>query len=77
MPVSAATGDNQASVCSTIADENNILLGVGTGSQISLLSNKILHEKMYKQDPVLKVRIFCVALRSVGAELCTCFMRRL
>ena len=46
MPVGAAIGDNQASVCSTIADENNILLGVGTGSRISLLSNEILHEKM-------------------------------
>lgn len=46
MPVSAATGDNQASVYSTIADENDILFGVGTGSRISLLSNKILHENV-------------------------------
>lgn len=46
MPVGAAIGDNQASVCSTIADENDILLGVGIGSRISLLSNEILHEKM-------------------------------
>lgn len=38
IPVSVAIGDNQASVFSTLANENNILLNVGTGSQVSVIS---------------------------------------
>lgn len=40
IPVSVAIGDNQASVFSTLADENNILLNIGTGSQVSVVSDK-------------------------------------
>lgn len=39
IPVSVAIGDNQASVFSTLVDENNILLNVGTGSQVSIVSD--------------------------------------
>ena len=39
IPVSVAIGDNQASVFSTLADENNILLNIGTGSQVSVVSD--------------------------------------
>ena len=42
IPVSVAIGDNQASVFSTLADEGNILLNIGTGSQVSVISDKIL-----------------------------------
>ncbi len=37
--VSVAIGDNQASVFSTLADERNVLLNVGTGSQVSIISD--------------------------------------
>lgn len=39
IPVSVAIGDNQASVFSTLADEENILLNIGTGSQVSIISD--------------------------------------
>lgn len=39
VPVSVAIGDNQASVFSTLADEENILLNIGTGSQVSIISD--------------------------------------
>lgn len=39
IPVSVAIGDNQASVFSTLADEGNILLNIGTGSQVSIVSD--------------------------------------
>ena len=42
VPVSVAIGDNQASVFSTLADERNILLNVGTGSQVSIVSDKVV-----------------------------------
>lgn len=39
IPVGVAIGDNQASVFSTVSDEDSILLNVGTGSQISVISD--------------------------------------
>ena len=39
IPVSVAIGDNQASVFSTLADNGNILLNIGTGSQVSVISD--------------------------------------
>ena len=40
VPVSVAIGDNQASVFSTLANENDLLINVGTGSQISIVSDR-------------------------------------
>ena len=39
IPVSVAIGDNQASVFSTLTDESKVLLNVGTGSQVSVVSD--------------------------------------
>ena len=39
IPVSVAIGDNQASVFSTLKNEEDILLNIGTGSQVSIVSN--------------------------------------
>lgn len=41
IPVSVAIGDNQASVFSTLTDEDDVLVNIGTGSQISVISDKI------------------------------------
>lgn len=38
IPVAVALGDNQASVFATLANEEDMLLNIGTGSQISLIS---------------------------------------
>ena len=39
IPVSVAIGDNQASVFSTLASKDDLLINVGTGSQISIVSD--------------------------------------
>ena len=39
VPVSVAIGDNQASIFSTLADEDSVLLNIGTGSQVSIISD--------------------------------------
>ena len=39
IPVSVAIGDNQASVFSTLKDEGELLINIGTGSQISIVSS--------------------------------------
>ncbi len=39
IPVSLAIGDNQASVYSTLADGNALLINIGTGSQITVVSD--------------------------------------
>lgn len=47
IPVSVAIGDNQASVFSTLADEDNILLNIGTGSQVSIvLDNPVVADNI-------------------------------
>ena len=40
IPVAVAIGDNQASVFSTLANEDELLINIGTGSQISIVSNR-------------------------------------
>lgn len=42
IPVSVAIGDNQASVFSTLASTDDLLINVGTGSQISVVSDSII-----------------------------------
>ncbi|MBR6633125.1 MAG: hypothetical protein IKL05_02345 [Clostridia bacterium] len=65
IPVSIAIGDNQASVFSTIADENNILLNVGTGSQVSIISDRILAGTNIETRPYFDGKYLVV-----GAALC-------
>ncbi len=40
IPVGVAIGDNQASVYSTVKSEKDVLLNVGTGSQVSVITEK-------------------------------------
>ncbi len=40
VPVSVAIGDNQASVIGSVSDENSILVNIGTGSQVSVITDK-------------------------------------
>lgn len=65
IPVSVAIGDNQASVFSTLRDEENILLNVGTGSQVSVISDSIA-----KSDEVETRPYFDGKYLIVGAALC-------
>ena len=65
IPVSLAIGDNQASVFSTLADTNDILLNVGTGSQISIVSNKVSDAEGVETRPYFDNKYLIV-----GAALC-------
>jgi len=65
IPVSVAIGDNQASVFSTLANEENILLNVGTGSQISVISDTIAESDEVETRPYFDGKYLIV-----GAALC-------
>jgi len=65
VPVAVAIGDNQASVFSTLRDEENILLNVGTGSQVSVISNKIAESDEVETRPYFDGKYLIV-----GAALC-------
>lgn len=65
IPVSVAIGDNQASVLSTLASEEEILLNVGTGSQVSIISNKIINSENTETRPYFENKYLIV-----GAALC-------
>jgi sedoheptulokinase len=63
--VAVAIGDNQASVFSTLADEENILLNIGTGSQISVVSDNIIEKENIETRPYFEGKYLIV-----GAALC-------
>ncbi|MDD7738479.1 MAG: FGGY family carbohydrate kinase [Fusicatenibacter sp.] len=65
VPVSAAIGDNQASVFSTLAEETDLLLNIGTGSQISMISEKPVFGKNIESRPYIDGKFLVV-----GAALC-------
>ena len=65
IPVSVAIGDNQASVFSTLADENALLLNVGTGSQVSLVSDTPITAENVETRPYFDGKYLIV-----GAALC-------
>jgi len=65
IPVSVAIGDNQASVFSTLANEENILINVGTGSQVSVISDKLTESDMVEVRPYFENKYLIV-----GAALC-------
>ncbi|MBQ7838904.1 MAG: hypothetical protein IJ390_00200 [Lachnospiraceae bacterium] len=65
IPVSVAIGDNQASVFSTLADERDLLINVGTGSQISVISDQIRTGENIETRPYFDGKYLVV-----GAALC-------
>lgn len=64
IPVSVAIGDNQASVLSCIS-EGDVLLNVGTGSQVSVISDKIVKGTDIETRPFFEGKYL-----TVGAALC-------
>ena len=65
IPVSVAIGDNQASVFSTLAEESDILINVGTGSQISVISDQKAKKPEIETRPYFEGKYLLV-----GAALC-------
>ena len=65
IPVSVAIGDNQASVFSTLANEGDLLINVGTGSQISIVSDRAIVADGVECRPYVDGKYLIV-----GAALC-------
>lgn len=65
IPVSVAIGDNQASVFSTLADERSVLVNVGTGSQITVVSRDVISGSGIESRPYAEGKYLVV-----GAALC-------
>lgn len=65
IPVSVAIGDNQASVFSTLVDEGNILLNIGTGSQVSIVSDTSVVADNIETRPYFEGKYLIV-----GSALC-------
>lgn len=66
IPVSVAIGDNQASFLGSVSDmENSILVNVGTGSQISFLTDKTETAEGLEIRPCFDRQFLCV-----GSSLC-------
>lgn len=65
VPVAVAIGDNQASVFSTLADADDVLLNIGTGSQVSVVTDKPLLRDGVECRPYVGGKYLLV-----GAALC-------
>ena len=65
IPVSLAIGDNQASVFSTLADKKALLVNIGTGSQITVISDRIVNADDVECRPYFEGKYLLV-----GAALC-------
>ena len=65
IPVSIAIGDNQASVLSSLSSEDELLINVGTGSQVSVICDEAAMGDRVELRPFFEGK--CLA---VGAALC-------
>ena len=65
IPVSVAIGDNQASVFASLKDENDVLVNIGTGSQVSLVTDTPIDCKSVEVRPYFDGKYLIV-----GAALC-------
>lgn len=65
IPVSVAIGDNQASVFSCLSSESDVLLNVGTGSQVSVISSSPLTLDNIEARPYFEGKYLIV-----GSALC-------
>lgn len=65
IPVSVAIGDNQASVFSSLASDDDVLINVGTGSQVSVISDTPVFGENIESRPFFDGKFLIV-----GAALC-------
>ena len=65
IPVSVAIGDNQASVFSTLASTESVLINIGTGSQVSIVSDEIVEAPGVETRPYFEDKFLVV-----GSALC-------
>ena len=65
IPVSVAIGDNQASVLSTLSSNDDLLVNIGTGSQVSVICDDIVSGSNIETRPFFEGKYL-----AVGAALC-------
>ncbi len=65
IPVSVAIGDNQASVLASLCDSRDVLINIGTGSQVSVITDKIVTADGIETRPFFDGKYL-----AVGAALC-------
>lgn len=65
IPVSVAIGDNQASVFSSLSSDDDVLINVGTGSQVSVISDTPVFSENIESRPFFDGKFLIV-----GAALC-------
>lgn len=65
IPVSVAIGDNQASVLSSLSSEKELLINIGTGSQVSVLCDNMITGENLEIRPFFEGKYL-----AVGAALC-------
>lgn len=65
IPVSVAIGDNQASVLSSLSGQDELLINVGTGSQVSVVCDDIVTARNIETRPFFEGKYL-----AVGAALC-------
>ena len=65
IPVSVAIGDNQASVLSSLSGQDELLINVGTGSQVSIVCDDIITAQTIETRPFFEEKYL-----AVGAALC-------
>lgn len=63
--VSVAIGDNQASVLSSLSSERELLINVGTGSQVSVICDTVIRAEAIETRPFFEGKYL-----AVGAALC-------
>lgn len=65
IPVSVAIGDNQASVFSALRNEEDVLVNIGTGSQVSIISKTEIERENIESRPYFNGKYLVV-----GSALC-------
>lgn len=68
IPVSVAIGDNQASVFSTLADEDSVLINVGTGGQVSVITDTPANVDVAEVRPYFDGKYLVVATALCGGR---------
>ena len=72
IPVSVAIGDNQASVFSTLKNESDVLINVGTGSQVSVVSETLVSGENIEVRPYFENKFLVVGAALCGGRAYSC-----
>jgi len=75
IPVCCAVGDNQASVLGSLKDWNDIVINIGTGSQISFITDFFNPDNNFEMRPFFDDKYLLVGAALCGGRAYTLFRR--